>query len=432
MAKEEKIDLILDDLVKNGSDKKEIEKLRLKCVELLKYDRSYNEIFDEIAMQTSWETEDFLWDTNKLGEEYLQGISSTIFLGSDNYLNILDGYRDQNKNDDIDETTLFDVASITKLFTLILAYECETLGLDLNIPVKALSNDYDLGDFTINDLIRMCGEIATSGRINDAKSPEEAYQILKSAHLVSSNRKENKYTDIGAMVIGDILVKILNGTRAKNYDLNEWMRELIFKPLNMNNTTFNPTSTNITGCGNRLEVHDPKAQALGGVAGHAGIFTNGKDLAKLANGLFRVYHHQNRPFELTKEHIYKMGEITFPNAKQCNKGNLGLYVKHPDGFARTFTPSVFATGSFSHQGWTGSLATFDPVNQIHQSILVNTIYDTDDKELVRNDKPLGFGGRFDQYLDQFTTNTMLLFIAKKYYDKYINEQDNISYTNKIR
>ena len=419
MAKEEKIDLILEDLVKKGSDKKEIEKLRSQCIELLKLDCSYGDIFEKIEDKVSWDSEDFLWDSNKLGDCYLQGISSFIYLGDEEYLNVLDGYRDQKQDDFININTLFDIASITKLFTLILAYICETLGLDLNVPVKSLNPDYDLDDFTLNDLIRMCGEIATDGRINDAKSVEEAYAILRSAHLVSNNRNENKYTDIGAMIIAETLVKVLNSTRAKNYDLNDWMREFIFKPLNMNNTTFNPKSTNITGCGNRLEVHDPKARALGGIAGHAGLFTNGEDLCKLANGLFKVYHNQKRPIELTKKHIYKMGEITFPNAKQCNKGNLGLYVKHPDGFAKTFTPSIFSTGSFSHQGWTGSLATFDPNNQIHQSILVNAIYDTDNKNLIRNDKPIGFGGRFDQYLDQFTTNTMLLYVAKEYYNRYI-------------
>lgn len=419
MAKEEKVDLILEDLVKKGSDKKEIEKLRPQCIALLKQDRSYNEILDEGAHKLSRDTVDLLFDTNKYGKQYLQGISSTICLGDEDCINTLNGYRDQYQDYDIDDNTLFDVASITKLFTLILAYECETLGLDLNVPVRALNPDYNLEDFTLNDLIRLCGDIATDGRINDADSVEEAYQILKTAHLVSDNRNENKYTDIGAMIIGETLVKVLNSTRAKNYNLNDWMRELIFKPLNMENTTFNPSTVNITGCGNSFRVHDPKARALGGIAGHAGIFTNGEDLAKLANGLFKIYHNIDRPIELTKEHIYKMGEITFPNAKQCNKGNLGLYVKHPDGFARTFTPSIFANGSFSHQGWTGSLATFDPVNQIHQSILVNAIYETDNKELIRNDKPVGFGGRFDQYLDQLTTNTMLLYVAKEYYNRYI-------------
>ena len=83
----------------------------------------------------------------------------------------------------------------------------------------------------------------------------------------------------------------------------------------------------------------------------------------------------------------------------------------------------FSTGSFSHQGWTGALATFDPNNQIHQSILVNAIYESDDKDKVRNDKPVGYGGRFDKYLATLTDDTMIMFIAKKYFDTYINKNN---------
>lgn len=102
---------------------------------------------------------------------------------------------------------------------------------------------------------------------------------------------------------------------------------------------------------------------------------------------------------------------------------MGLYVKHPLGFDKTFTPSAFSTGSFSHQGWTGALATFDPNNQIHQSILVNAIYESDNKDKVRNDKPVGYGGRFDKYLATITDDTMIMFIAKKYFDTYINKNN---------
>ena len=119
------------------------------------------------------------------------------------------------------------------------------------------------------------------------------------------------------------------------------------------------------------------------------------------------------------------GEITFPNSKQSNKGNLGIYVKHPEGFDKTFTPPEFSKGSFSHQGWTGALATFDPNNLIHQNILVNAIYEDIDKNKVRNDKPAGYGTAFDEYLKQITKNTMLMYVAKQYYNRYCNEKVDI-------
>ena len=59
---------------------------------------------------------------------------------------------------------------------------------------------------------------------------------------------------------------------------------------------------------------------------------------------------------------------------------------------------------------------FDPINICHKN------YDDYDKNKVRNDKPVGFGGRFDKYLASVTDDTMIMYIAKKYYDNYINKE----------
>ena len=131
---------------------------------------------------------------------------------------------------------------------------------------------------------------------------------------------------------------------------------------------------------------------------------------------------------IRKISLDRLGEITFPNSNQSNKGNLGIYVKHPLGYDKTFTPPEYSTGSFSHQGWTGALATFDPNNFIHQNILVNAIYSDEDKDKVRNDKPVGFGVAFEEYQKQITRNTMLMYVAKKYYNKYCNVRENIEVT----
>ena len=61
------------------------------------------------------------------------------------------------------------------------------------------------------------------------------------------------------------------------------------------------------------------------------------DLAKLSKSLFRVNYY-NRGI-IRKTQLERLGEVTFPNSNQSNKGNLGIYVKHPLGFDKTFTPS---------------------------------------------------------------------------------------------
>lgn len=431
MSKENRVDEILENLVNTGSNKKEIEKIRDRAIAAVSKDQNFGGVLDDVGSNIKDTTEEFLYDKNKDGISYVDGISTSIlasdFNKGDAEINVIGGRtsRDKYRDFPVDENTLFDIASITKLYTLIFAYTVENLGLNLNTKVGDIDKRYDLGDFTINDLIRLCGDIATNGRINDAKSEEEAYKILRSAYLKSDTREENKYTDIGAMIIGEVLTKWLNEKSRDNYSFEAWMNKLVLEP-NLKNTKFNPKTSNIAGNGNNIGVHDPKARAMGGVAGHAGLFTNSSDLKKLAKGIFAVNNHcfdnYGRRLFLKREQIGKMGEITFPNAKQCNKGNLGLYVKYPLGFDKTFTPSAFSKGSFSHQGWTGSLATFDPNNQIHQNILVNAIYETDDKDKVRNDKPVGYGARFDKYLASITDDTMVMFVAKKYYDKYINKE----------
>ena len=193
---------------------------------------------------------------------------------------------------------------------------------------------------------------------------------------------------------------------------------------------FNPSTSNISGNGyNTGYVHDPKARILGGAVGSAGLFTTSDDLARLAKH-FYVINNINYGI-ISKKHLSKLGEITFPNSKQSQKGNFGIYVKHPLGFDKTYTPSEFSTGSFSHQGWTGSVATFDVKNGIHQNILVNAIYEDEEQSKVRNDKPVGYGAAFDEYLGQITKNTMLMYLVKKYYAR-LNRSIDMNFQYQVK
>ena len=102
------------------------------------------------------------------------------------------------------------------------------------------------------------------------------------------------YSDLGMILIADIVSKVTSSS------LNRLSYNYYYKPLVMNNTFFNPKETikyNIvpteddTYFRNKLlqgEVHDETAFLLGGVSGHAGLFSNSNDIAKLAK-LFLNY-----------------------------------------------------------------------------------------------------------------------------------------------
>ena len=437
MNRETSIDEILKELVKSGSEIEYLKELKERSVELAKKDTGLDEALGSIAKEIKEQTEEFLNQKNQYGTNYIAGISSCIYLPDFNNngeykLKLIGGSRLRNKDIKIDDKTLFDVASITKLYTLILLFKLEEIGLiDLNAKISDINPDFqNLEDFTLNDLVRLHGELRTNGNITQATSKEEAYEMLKTLYLTSNTREENKYTDFGAMVIGYTIEKVVSEKLGKKITFEDIMYEYFLSPLGLIQTQFNPSAVNVTGNNNHNRlVHDSKARILGGALGHAGIFTTSDDLARLSKEIYRVNY--TRRGLINKTHLNRLGEITFPNSAQSNKGNLGIYVKHPMGYAKTFTPPEFSKGSFSHQGWTGSIATFDPNNLIHNNILVNAIYEDEDKEKVRNDKPFGFGTAFEEYQKQITRNIMLMYVAKQYYNRYCNVKENIEVTKYI-
>lgn len=426
MKREERIEKIIDALIKNGSDIKYLSELKDSSLNLTKKDIDLKEVLASIAEEIKIETQQFLNKRNQYDINVISGISTCIYLPDFNNngeykLKLIGGNKSRNIDLKIDENTMFDVASITKLFTLLLLFKLEEEGIiDLNSKISDINPDFqNLEDFTLNDLVRLHGELRTDGNITQARSKEEAYDMLKTLYLNSNSREENKYTDFGAIVIGDTIEKVISQKLGKNITFEEVMKKYLLEPLNLTSTEFNPTTINISGNGNDYGlVHDPKARILGGAVGSAGIFTTSDDLARLSREIYSVNY-------INKNHISRLGEITFPNSNQSNKGNLGIYVKHPLGYDKTFTPNEFSTGSFSHQGWTGSLAMFDPNNLIHSNILVNAIYENENKELVKSDKALGFGAAFDEYEISLVRKIMLMYVAKQYYNKYCNVKENI-------
>ena len=426
---EKYIEEIIDELKRNGSEIKNTEELAETATEIVNRDVSLEEALDSIAKDLLEETYTILTKKNKFGVDYITGISTCIYLpdfkGHGEYkLKIIGGSGSRSIDLPINTETMFDVAAITSIFTLLLLFKFEQEGiLDLDTKIADINPEYQgLEDYTFNDLIRLHGVIYTDGRVNDATSKEEAIEKLHSAFLKNNTRGENNFNDLCAIIAGETLAKFISERMGKQMTLEDIMKEYLIKPLGLKNTMFNPTTTNVAGNGN-LEglVHDPKARILGGAVGSAGLFTTSDDLAQLARHMYSLEY-------VNPEYIRRMGEITFPDSKFAQKGNFGIYVKHPLGLDKTFTPSEFSTGSFSHQGWTGSVATFDPNNMIHQNMLVNAIYEDNEPALldsegkpikrVVNDKPAGFVPAFDPYIASLTQHSLLMLVVKRYYDKY--------------
>ena len=137
---------------------------------------------------------------------------------------------------------------------------------------------------------------------------------------------------------------------------------------------------------------------------------------------------------ISRSNLIRLGQITYPNSDISYKGNLGVFVKNSQGLGLTYTSNLLSNNSFSHQGWVGSVASFDPNNLIHFNGLVNAIYETDDKSKLKNDKPIGYKDRWIKYQKEVINNAMLLMIAKKYFNMYkdvkIEINETINYNKK--
>lgn len=438
MELEKIIDEILNNYLKNGSDKRTLIEIRSKIINMLTYskDKTPSEIIIPALNSIKEATIDFLTNKNLIGIDIVSGISSSIYISDTNEYNIYinGGLVDPTESYEIDENTLFDVDSITKLYTLILK--------DKLIEMGYFSDDTDIlsmlgfGEFknlTIEDLSRMSGEIRTNGRIEEAKTYEEALEILKTSYLFNSGKSNN--TDIFGILIAIAITNMYNKVNGTNLKYENILEDLILKPYNLKDTCYNPTLDRITtGCGNIANIaHDPKAKILNGVTGSSGIFTSSKDLVKLSKYMF----NSNL---ISRENLEKYSKIIFPNSENSNKGYFGLDVKNNE-YNKSFASRNYSNSVFAIEGYTGSVAIFDPLNKFHNGILVNAVKSDLEKELQNNplkseyiidSKANGYIEGLHTYNDVLTKNTLIIDAIKKYLDLYDKDNNIVNTKIKIR
>lgn len=290
-----------------------------------------------------------------LESNVIYDISSTIATNNIN-LNVYGG-----KN--ITYKTEFDIASITKLFTLILVFNyIDNNILQLNDKVCKLDSKFPYLDYTIFDLIQMSGAIKTNKRIDEASNYNDALDILYNVYPVNYNKGVNNYTDIGFMVLSKLLEDITNKS----------FKDIMINFYNNYGIEINQMKDVIGNGYNDLLPHDPKARIMGFI-GSAGVFINSINMDKFANEIISCDI-------ISKDNLYKLSNKLF-DMNHPNKGYGGIYVKHPLGIKKTSTPLEYTNFAFSHQGYTGSCLIIDPILKIHNNILVNAIMDNKKKDI---------------------------------------------------
>ena len=316
----------------------------------------------------------------------------------------------------VTQDTLYDIASLTKVFTATIVYMAhEEKLIDINNYVCDIDSNYEnLKNIKIIDLLSHNQDIWTKGYLGSAKDKNEFYNILYSSYVKSTIPT---YVDTHYIILSTILEKIYNDS------FENICHDKIFKPLGMNNTTFNPNPDNCAS--NNYEqnsntvinniypgvIHDTKARIakeFGINLGHASLFTTGRDLliflkTFLNNSLLKedtiklMLKHRNtnkENYDILKK-SFNDSDINIMYEKLLLKGsdvtlsktynNMGTRYKNDINIMND-VPNKASDNSISFSGYTGPMFTIDFDNKIIVVIMCNVIHNSKLDRYERKEK----------------------------------------------
>jgi uncharacterized protein YbbC (DUF1343 family)/CubicO group peptidase (beta-lactamase class C family) len=270
--------------------------------------------------------------------------------------------------------TIYDVASLTKVAAttpaIMKLYEQGKIKLD--DPVTKYLPEFQGGrsEITIRNLMTHYSGLRPDLDINPAWTGyETGIRKALDDKPAGPPRQKFVYSDINFELLGEIV------RRVSGESLDQFAREQIFEPLGMHDTTFNPAasltpriaSTEVdasTGKPLRGVVHDPTARYMGGVAGHAGVFSTADDLARYAQAMLDMRFFAPATIAL----------FTSPAspADQPILRGLGWDIDSPYSSNRG---DIFPRGtSYGHTGFTGPALWIDPTSKSFVVIMTNRVH----------------------------------------------------------
>jgi uncharacterized protein YbbC (DUF1343 family)/CubicO group peptidase (beta-lactamase class C family) len=188
-----------------------------------------------------------------------------------------------------------------------------------------------------------------------------AIDLAKAERLTTQPDTKFRYSDINFILLGEI-VRLASGQRLDAFAAAE-----IYRPLGMHDTGFlqplakrSRTAPTERVDGKILHgiVHDPTSRRMGGIAGHAGLFTTAADLSRFAHMMLNGGRLNGRRI-LKKETVELMTSAHTPKGMKAERG-LGWDINSPYSSPRG---NHFAVGGYGHTGWTGGSLWVDPATQ---------------------------------------------------------------------
>ncbi len=289
----------------------------------------------------------------------------------------------EGKRQVMKEDTIFDVASITKVFTataLMKLYEEGKIGLD--DPVAKYLPEFAHRDVTLRHLLtHTSGFPAWTPLYEKAGSREERLAFVLQHPLQHPPGQVYTYSDLNMITLGCVIEKV-SGKK-----LDEYVDEVIIRPLGLKDTLFNPPLSlqgRIAATEYQPErgrglvwgaVQDENAWALDGVAGHAGLFSTAKDLAIFAQMM--LDGGSTGETRLLALDTVKL--LTENQAPESVGQKHGLGWELGEGW---YMDLLAHPSTFGHTGFSGTSLVVSPKEELVVILLTNRVHPTRQTESI--------------------------------------------------
>lgn len=273
--------------------------------------------------------------------------------------------------------TVFDMASLTKPMATATSIMILLDRGQLRLRDRVTTYIPEFGEngkdkITIQDLLtHQSGLLPDNALADYEQGPDEAWRRIWALDLRAEPRTKFIYTDVGFLTLGEVV------RRVTGMDVHAFTQENLFRPLGMTDTGFLPRDTlrlravvtqQREGRWMQGEVHDPRAYLLGGVAGHAGLFSTVDDLAVYATmmlqaGTWDGHRVLSRAAVRTMTQKYDVPGGYYRglgwDKRSAYSSNRGEY---------------YTESAFGHGGFTGTAMWIDPELDLFVILLSNRVH----------------------------------------------------------
>ena len=294
------------------------------------------------------------------------------------------------ESEDVTLSTIFDIASVTKVVatTSMAMLLCERGQLDLQQRVIEVLPEFEQSDprrklvTTQMLLAHSSGLPAYVKLFQQATDRESLLRLVLRVPLEHDPETHAEYSDIGFILLGELLERVA-GERLDAFCTRE-----IFVPLKMQSTLFCPKpelrsaippTRDDQDFRHRVvqgEVHDENASVMGGVSGHAGLFSNTADLMKFSSTMLGL-----------GTQVFRPQTIELFTQRQTTPAGTSRAIGWDTPSSPSQSGKYFSKRSFGHLGYTGTSLWIDAERSIAIALLTNRTWPDNQSRLITQFRP---------------------------------------------